>query len=167
MNAARRILIAGIGNIFLGDDAFGVEVARLCAARSWPQGVTVRDAGIACLDLALLLGEPWDLVIAIDAVSRGGAPGTLYAIAFQPGAAAEASEELDPHRAGLDQVVAWARRLGATALPPLRLIGCQPLSFAPGPLSAPVAAAVPEAVAMITALVNSVDTLAQSEEVTA
>jgi len=64
-----RVLIAGIGNIFLGDDAFGVEVARRCAARDWPGRVVVRECGIRCLDLAFLLLDPWDLVIAADTVT--------------------------------------------------------------------------------------------------
>lgn len=149
-----RVLIAGIGNIFLGDDAFGVEVARRCAARDWPGRVVVRECGIRCLDLAFLLLDPWDLVIAADAVARGGEPGTLYDIAFDPGT--EAPAGLDPHRAGLDQVVAWTQRLGAAALPPMRLIGCEPYSFAPGALSPVVEAACAPALDMIAAIVHQI-----------
>ena len=74
------MLVAGIGNIFLGDDAFGSEVARRLAGRTLPQGVGVRDFGIRAIDLAYaLVGETGEAIL-IDTVSRGGAPGTLYVI---------------------------------------------------------------------------------------
>src|SRR3954447_3910403 len=76
-----RILVAGIGNIFLGDDAFGVEVVRRLMSRPLPDGVRVADYGIRGYDLALaLLDETNDVTIMVDAVPRGGPPGTLYVI---------------------------------------------------------------------------------------
>ena len=76
-----RILVAGVGNIFLGDDAFGVEVARRLARRCWSDEVCVVDFGIRGLDLAYaLLYGGYDAVILIDAAPRGAAPGTLYVI---------------------------------------------------------------------------------------
>ncbi len=72
------ILIAGIGNIFLGDDAFGVEVARSLLKRSLPASVSVKDFGIRGFDLAYALLDPWHTVILIDALPRGEAPGTLF-----------------------------------------------------------------------------------------
>jgi hydrogenase maturation protease len=75
-----RILVAGIGNIFLGDDAFGCEVARILSQRSLPEGVRVRDFGIRSLDLAYAMMEDYDAVILVDASPRGDAPGTLYLI---------------------------------------------------------------------------------------
>ncbi len=80
MNPPKRILIAGIGNIFFGDDAFGCEVARRLCQSQWPDNVQVRDFGIRGIDLAYALMETFDQVILIDAVPRGGAPGTLYVI---------------------------------------------------------------------------------------
>lgn len=74
------ILIAGVENIFLGDDAFGVEAARALAARTLPEGVSVVDFGIRGFDLAYALLDPWDAVIVVDALSRGGPPGTLYTL---------------------------------------------------------------------------------------
>ena len=68
------------GNIFLGDDGFGVEVARSLSKRQLPEGVSVKDFGIRGFDLAYALLDPWDLVIIVDALSRGEAPGTLYVI---------------------------------------------------------------------------------------
>src|SRR5271155_477948 len=75
-----RILIAGIGNIFLGDDAFGVEVARRLSAREWPQNVRVTDFGIRGYDLAYALLEGYDTTILVDACPRGEPAGTLYVI---------------------------------------------------------------------------------------
>ena len=62
-----KILIAGIGNIFLGDDAFGVETARVLFDRRVPEGVKVVDYGIRGFDLAYALLDPWDAVILVDA----------------------------------------------------------------------------------------------------
>ena len=73
-----RILIAGIGNIFLGDDGFGVEVARRLSQRKLTAGAIVRDFGIRGFDLACALIEPWELVIMVDAMSRGASPGNIY-----------------------------------------------------------------------------------------
>ena len=75
-----RILIAGIGNIFLGDDAFGVEVVRRLAARKLPDAVRVVDFGIRGFDLAYALMEGYEVTILVDATPRGGEPGTLYTI---------------------------------------------------------------------------------------
>jgi hydrogenase maturation protease len=76
----KAILIAGIGNIFLGDDAFGVEVAKRLAGQSFPEGVRVVDFGIRGFDLAYALLEGPDVTILVDACPRGGAPGTVYVI---------------------------------------------------------------------------------------
>jgi hydrogenase maturation protease len=74
------VLVAGVGNIFLGDDAFGVEVVRALATRSLPEAVCVKDFGIRGFDLAYALLDSWDTVILVDALSRGDAPGTLYTL---------------------------------------------------------------------------------------
>ena len=78
-----RVLVAGVGNIFLGDDAFGVEVVRRLAGqtgRPLPDGVRVIDFGIRGLDLAYALCDGYDAVIVVDAAFRGRPPGTLYVI---------------------------------------------------------------------------------------
>ena len=75
-----RILVACIGNIFMGDDAFGVEVAARLARKRLPENVHVVDYGIRGLDLAYALMDGYDACILVDAVPRGGAPGTLYTI---------------------------------------------------------------------------------------
>src|SRR6516225_7125141 len=84
-----RILVAGIGNIFLGDDAFGVEVARRLAARPQPDGVRVADFGIRGIDLTYALLDGYETVILVDATPRGGQPGTLYVIEPDVGGPAE------------------------------------------------------------------------------
>ena len=78
-----RLLVAGIGNIFLGDDAFGVEVAQRLMKRPQSDGVRVVDFGIRSFDLALAL-ERCDAAILVDATARGGAPGTLYVLEPDP-----------------------------------------------------------------------------------
>lgn len=166
----RRILIACIGNIFMGDDGFGVEVARRLMstqARRYPEGVEVVDFGIRGLDLAYTLLNEYDTLVLVDAVSRGGKPGTLYLI--EPDLSAINQETgVEAARVGLDahsmdplKVLAFARTLGARPVRTL-LIGCEPsvlnanedyLDMQMG-LSQPVQAAVDEAVEMVEALVG-------------
>ena len=75
-----RILVAGVGNIFLGDDAFGVEVVRTPGKRELPARVRMVDFGIRGLDLAYALLDGYEAVILVDAVPRGGEPGQVYVI---------------------------------------------------------------------------------------
>jgi hydrogenase maturation protease len=75
-----RILIAGIGNIFLGDDGFGVEVVRRLAERGLPDSVRVIDFGIRGLDLAYALQDGYETTILIDAYPHGQAPGTVSVV---------------------------------------------------------------------------------------
>ena len=79
-----RILIACVGNIFLGDDGFGTEVARRLAGRSLPPGVVLKDFGIRGVDLNYALLDPYDLIILVDACARGGEPGSVYLIEPDP-----------------------------------------------------------------------------------
>src|SRR5580765_4992644 len=78
--AKPSILIACIGNIFLGDDGFGCEVARHLAGRNWPENVRLVDFGIRGFDLAYALLDGYDVTIFVDATPRGNEPGTLYTI---------------------------------------------------------------------------------------
>src|SRR5690349_3719977 len=107
----KTILIAGIGNIFHRDDAFGVVVASKMAKRSWPRNVRIRDFGIRGFDLGMeLLEEPW-VTILVDATSRGGSPGTLYTIEVDPGEIRECDSGLE-NAHGLDpaRVLAIAKQ---------------------------------------------------------
>ncbi len=155
----RRVLIACIGNIFLGDDAFGVEVARRLAGRAWPEGVQVTDFGIRGMDLAYALVDGYDTTIFVDAAPRGEAPGTLYLI--EPDTSAITGDGAAPTGLsghGLDPVAVLgvAKMMGAS-FGRLLVVGCEPATLGPDEgyigLSEPVAAAVDEAVAMIKALV--------------
>jgi hydrogenase maturation protease len=147
--SATGILIAGVGNIFLGDDAFGVEVARRLAARPLAHGIRVVDFGIRGLDLTYALLENYDRVILVDAVQRGGKPGALYLIEpLLENAGAMQTHEMAPAKA-----LAAAKAMGA-ALANVVIVGCEPESFGSEEeprmgLSQAVEAAVDEAVALI------------------
>src|SRR5215212_7277717 len=107
------ILIAGIGNIFLGDDAFGVEVAQRLTQRAWPEGVRVVDFGIRGFDLAYAILDGPDLTIMVDAVPRGEAPGTLYLIEPELGDIDSAGDQaLDTHGMNPVKVLQLVKRLG-------------------------------------------------------
>jgi hydrogenase maturation protease len=150
-----RILIAGIGNIFFGDDAFGVEVAQRLAKNPQPEGVRVQDFGIRGFDLACALLDDYDLAILVDAMPRGHPPGTLYV--FEPDPPGTAESLVEPHGLSPDAVLKLVQSLGGRS-PPLRVVGCEPATLgtedepAMG-LSEPVAGAVDEAIRIIGAMV--------------
>ncbi len=165
-----RVLVAGIGNIFLGDDAFGVEVARRLAALGLPDGARVVDFGIRGLDLTYALLDGYDAVILVDAAPRGEPPGTLYCSGSAHGRSARgerrrpcggarprpgqgAAPGLDPGRAGRAAI----------------LVGCEPSPIDESEdfgaeMGAAVRAAVDEAVPLITSLVAR---LLRGEEIVA
>jgi hydrogenase maturation protease len=134
-----RVLVAGIGNIFFGDDGFGVEVVRRLAEETWPPNIEVLDAGIAGLHLAYRLLDGYDLVIAVDAVMRGEAPGTLYVL--EP-PTDDSLARADAHSVDLRAVLATARAMGGQP-PRVLVVGCEPLDLqARMGLSAAVEAAI-------------------------
>jgi len=98
------ILIAGVGNIFLGDDAFGVEVVHRLLRRRLPVEVEVSDFGIRGLDLAYALLDPYDVVILVDALPRGGRPGTVYVLEPSPEELAGSPEDSLVEAHALDPV---------------------------------------------------------------
>jgi len=152
-----RVLVAGIGNVFLGDDGFGVALAAALADAPLAAGAVVQDFGIRGMDLAYALGEGWDAALLLDAAPRGGAPGTLYVI----------EPELDPDVVALDthgmdpvKVLATARALGGTPARTL-VLGCEPLTRMTGDedelvgeLSDPVRAALPAAIELVRELLD-------------
>jgi hydrogenase maturation protease len=117
-----RTLIAGVGNVFFGDDGFGCAVARRLAREPLPEGVSVVDFGIRGVHLAYELTSGWDRAIIVDAVSRGGDPGTLYVI--DPALDLAAGAVADGHGLDLGAVLAMTRTLGAPP-PGLRVVGCE------------------------------------------
>ena len=150
-----RVLVAGIGNIFLGDDGFGVEVAGRLRAVGAGENADVVDYGIRGLHLAYELASGrYDAAILVDAVTRGGAPGDLYAI--EPDVSAIAPEQLlnDGHGLTPDRVLAWVRMVGSERPTRVVIVGCEPdtLDVAVG-LSQRVAAAIDPAMRMIRDLV--------------
>jgi hydrogenase maturation protease len=161
----RRTLVACLGNIFLSDDGFGVEVARRLASEDLPEGTRVTDYGIRGMHLAYDLAEGWDATILVDAVQRNGEPGTVYVIEpeRQPdtdgdGTSAGLTESMlfDPHGMQPDVMLGMTGMLGAEAGQVL-VVGCEPASVAEGiGLSEPVAAAVDEAARVVMDLVREI-----------
>lgn len=157
---APRILVAGIGNIFLGDDAFGVEVAWRLLQNVQPDHVRVVDFGIRGLDLAYALIDGYDAAILVDAAARGGTPGTLYVIEpdMENAQGGAASELVEAHAMNPMRVLDMARGLGNCTRRVL-VVGCEPETLgdeyegAMG-LSAPVAAAVDGAIGMVESLIS-------------
>lgn len=144
-----RTLVACIGNIFLGDDGFGCEVARSLAGAALPAGVKIVDYGIRGLDLAYALLEPHETVIIVDAIARGSCPGTIYLL--QPSGDSKSGQRQttpDPHSMDPANLLAMARSLGEIPAE-IYIVACEPLDFGDElegrmGLSQPVAAAVPE-----------------------
>jgi hydrogenase maturation protease len=154
-----RILIACIGNIFMGDDGFGTEVARRLAGRALPSDVVLKDFGIRGLDLTYALLEPWDLVILVDACGQGGEPGTVYLIEPDATASTGAFARMDAHAMNPMSSLQMVRAMGGTSNRVV-IVGCQPADLGGEDgrigLSEPVAAAVGEAVLMIEGLMETV-----------
>jgi hydrogenase maturation protease len=157
-----HILIAGIGNIFLGDDAFGSEVARALARRELPDEVRVVDFGIRGFDLAYALMDGYAVTIFIDATPRGGAPGTLYTIEpdlNELDAIDGQGMMVETHGMNPMKVLAMVRSMGGE-FKRILLVGCEPapLESEEGQMgmSAPVEAAVEEAIRIIESLVAKI-----------
>jgi hydrogenase maturation protease len=156
---SKRILVAGVGNIFLGDDGFGVEVVKRLAGRELPEGVEVVDFGIRGLDLAYALQKDYELVVFVDATPRGGEPGTVYLI--EPEIVEDGEVSLDTHGMDPVKVIKLSRALGAKPIRTL-LVGCEPPVVVSGEdyddmlmeLSESVRAAVEEAVKLVESLVE-------------
>ena len=156
-----QILVAGIGNIFKGDDAFGVEVARRLAQSQLPAGVKVVDFGICGIDLTYALLDGYDAAILVDTAKRGAAPGTLSIVAPErqsTEAIAPGEIFLEPHDLDPAKVLRVVETLGG-GCQRILLVACEPETFgdeetgAMG-LSPPVAAAVDEAVMAVERLVG-------------
>lgn len=144
-----RVLVAGVGNVFFGDDGFGVEVARRCGPLP---DARVTDFGIRSIHLAFELLEPFELCIVADCMPRGGTPGTLYVVEPELD---DAGGLADAHGMDLRVVSCAVRELGGI-LPRMVIVGCEPASVEPRlGLSASVAAAIPGAVELIRELVES------------
>jgi hydrogenase maturation protease len=149
----QRVLVAGIGNVFLGDDGWGVVLAGRLATRSLPRGVDVVDFGIRGMDLAYTMQDDYEAVIFLDATPRGRLPGTLYVI--EPDLD-DIEMTIDAHGMDPVKVLALARTLGAESLPRTLVVGCEPRTRMSAEsdrivaeLSEPVLASLDEAVGLV------------------
>jgi hydrogenase maturation protease len=160
-----RVLVAGVGNVFLGDDGFGVEVARRLAGERLPGWVRVADFGIRGVHLAYELLEGYEKAILVDAAPRGETPGTVYVIEpdldGQPTGLLGAGEPgvlVDAHGMEPDAVFALLKALGGD-VPKLLVVGCEPAQVSERMgLSPPVAGAVDQAVAVVRELIGEHET---------
>ena len=158
MSAESRILVAGIGNIFFGDDAFGVEVIRELTRFELPEHVRAVDFGIRSYDLAYAIMDGNAATILVDITTRGQPPGTLYLMELDQEEIAKVEAGVpDGHSLGPGQVLRLVQSLGGQ-VPRLYLVGCEPavLESEEGRmgLSEQVQAAVPQAVEMIRKLIT-------------
>ncbi len=152
--SAGRILVAGIGNIFQGDDAFGVEVAQRLLRRGAGESVDVVDFGIRGYDLAYALMDNYDVAILVDATQRGGDPGTLYTI--EPEMPAGEPVAMGGHGLDPTSVLRMVQSLGGRTGRVL-VLGCEPAELggeegAMG-LSPAVEAAIEPAIATVDRLI--------------
>ncbi len=158
----KKILIAGIGNIFLADDGFGVEVAGRLANRLFPSGVRIAEFGIRGFDLAYALMEGYETTIFVDACPGEGQPGTLFVLEpdledLNSAQTQQGSVEL--HAMNPVSVLRMAKTMGGE-LKRVLVVGCVPETLGPEEgqmgLSEPVTAAVEEAVKLVDSLVTRI-----------
>lgn len=155
-----RILVAGVGNIFMGDDGFGCEVARRLSELALPEGAKLVDFGIRGIDLTYALMDDYDGAIMIDTAERGEAPGTVTVVVPEAAVVDSANPEdlmLEPHSLDPAKVLRFVEAMGGGAKN-LLLVACEPQTFGGDDgvmgLSPAVAGAVDEAVATVERLVG-------------
>ena len=147
-----KTLVAGIGNIFNGDDGFGVEVAQRLARRPQPDGVRVEDYGIRGVHLAYALLDGYDLLVLVDAMARGEEPGTVFVM--EPEVDADEAPPLDAHRMDPHAVLGMVAGLGGE-IGRVLVVGCEPANLDDGiGLSPPVEAAVDAAARVVEDVVS-------------
>lgn len=150
-----KTLVAGFGNVLLGDDGFGVEVTRRYIARGLPKATEAVEVGIGGFDLVLKLMDGFERVIIIDVVHRGADPGTVTL--FSPSEAETTpsrGETIDPHLAEPSRALKLARQLNI--LPAhITVVGCEPANCEIGVgLSPQVAAGVDRALDAIDSIIQ-------------
>ncbi|QXE33098.1 hydrogenase maturation protease [Streptomyces sp. GMY02] len=161
---AGRTLVAGIGNVFLGDDGFGVETLRVLAGHRLPPDVELMDTGIRGVHLAYRLLDGYRGLVLLDTVDRGAPAGTLHVLDIDPVDPAargtpQAAVPLDGHGMDPAAVLRLVHELhagaGGTLPERIVLVGCQPLTLEEGiGLSEPVAAAVGPAAGLVLDLIR-------------
>ena len=159
---AGRTLVAGVGNVFLRDDGFGVEVARLLAGRPQPAGVEIADFGIRGVHLVYELLDGCDLFVLVDAAPRGGEPGTVTVLEVAPDDAAQrpavmGAPVMDGHGLTPDDIFAMLATLGGHPGRSL-LVACEPADVSEGMgLSEPVRTALPHAVHAVEEILSKLE----------
>ncbi len=166
----RRVLVAGIGNVFLGDDGFGVALADRLWRQALPDGVEVVAFGIRGMDLAFAMQDGYDAVVLLDATPRGQAPGTLYVIEVDPDGD-EVDVAVDAHGMDPVRVMGLVRSLGGRP-PRTYVLGCEPQTCMPADddevvaqLSEPVAAAIGPALELAESLLADITDPTNPQEV--
>jgi hydrogenase maturation protease len=148
----KRVLVAGVGNDLLGDDGFGPAVVRRLMTRTPIPGTYLRDVGIRALHLAYELLDPWDGLLVVDAVARGGPPGTLHLL--EAADAIMLGRAFDGHAMDVPSILHTARSLGAV-VPPVLVLGCDVGSVEEGlGLTPDVERAVEAAIVMVESVVH-------------
>jgi hydrogenase maturation protease len=147
-----RTLVAGVGNVFQRDDAFGVEVIRLLADRPRPAGVEIADFGIRGVHLVYELLNGCDLFVLVDAAQRGCEPGTVTVLEVEPGDTVRPGDEgprtavMDAHGLAPDEIFAMLASMGSRPGRSL-VVACEPADVSAGMgLSDQVREALPQAV---------------------
>ena len=166
-----RVLVAGVGNVFLSDDGFGVEVVRRLAGRDLPPGVEVADVGIRGMHLAYRLLDGYRALVLVDAVRRGHPPGTLFLLEHdldEPADAVLDAHGMDP-TAVLGMLDQLAQGVGVTRpVERVLVVGCEPDSLDEGiGLSDPVATVIDRAVQAVVDVVGDLLEGGQDDEVAA
>ena len=158
-----RLLVACVGNIFLGDDGFGVEVAGALSGRSFPEGVEVIDFGIRGVHLAYQLLDGYDVLVIVDAAPRGLDPGTVSLVEVDQSQFGDPSHAVGDGQAALVDAhglepVAILATLGSLGgkVGEVLVVACEPETVEEGlGLSRVVQAAIPDAVAMVEQVIAS------------
>lgn len=157
MPVTGRTLVAGVGNVFLTDDAFGVEVVKLLARRPWPDGVEIADFGIRGVHLVYELLNGCDLFVLVDAARRGYEPGTITVLEVDPDEADSAdpgAPVMDAHDLTPDAIFAMLASMGGHPGRSL-VVACEPADLSAGMgLSEQVRAALPHAVSAVEEIVG-------------
>ncbi|HLY71530.1 MAG TPA: hydrogenase maturation protease [Puia sp.] len=156
----KRVMIAGVGNLFMKDDAFGVEVVKKMMQKEFPEGVEIKDFGTGGLKLAYDLMKGYDGLILLDASKRGGSPGTLYVIEpdekeFQ--SSLEEGDTIDPHGGDPLTVLRFVKAFGSWPAK-VMIVACEPAStdeFEMG-LSDSVKASVDKAIEFVNEIINGI-----------
>ena len=158
---AARILVAGVGNIFLGDDGFGSEVVRNAELPQGDPSVRVTDYGISGMHLAYDLLEDWDTLVLVDAIPSRGRPGTLHVFQAEHESGSD-TPGLDAH--GMDPAAVFASLRALGGNPPYTVVvGCEAGSVEEGiGLTEPVANAVPRAARAVEEIVAALQSPAPS-----